>query len=434
MLGGGTWQTQNKVLPGSYINFVSASAISATLSDRGYAAVALPLEWGADNKVIEVTNEDFQKNSLKLFGYSYTDEKLKGIRDIFKNANTVYVYKLTSDGEVAKNDLCTALYSGTRGNNLKTVVSKNLDDDTLFDVKLMFDNLVVDSQTVAEAKDLQPNDYVKWSSGATLTETAGTPLTGGTTKEVTTAEHQKFLDAIESYAFNTMCCASDDEGVKKLYVAHNKRMRDEIGVKYQLVVHNLKADFEGVINVATSVVGDSEPAYGAVYWVTGASAGCAVNRSNLNKAYDGEYELDTALTQNELIKAIQNGELVFHKVGEDVRVLKDINSLTSFTEDKGQVFSSNQTIRVIDQVANDSAAIFNTKYLGQYPNDSAGRMSLWVDMVFLREELQRLRAIQGYSSEDTVITQGNSKGAVLLEETITPVHVMEQLYMTTVIA
>ena len=34
-LGGGSFISQNKVLPGAYINFVSAASASATLSDRG---------------------------------------------------------------------------------------------------------------------------------------------------------------------------------------------------------------------------------------------------------------------------------------------------------------------------------------------------------------------------------------------------------------
>ena len=41
-LGGGVWVTQNKILPGSYINFVSVKRANASLGERGY--VALPLE------------------------------------------------------------------------------------------------------------------------------------------------------------------------------------------------------------------------------------------------------------------------------------------------------------------------------------------------------------------------------------------------------
>ena len=88
-LGGGTFVVQNKELPGAYINFVSAASATATLSDRGIATMALDLDWGVDNEIFEVTNEDFQKNSLKIFGYDYTHDRLKGLRDLFLNAQTL---------------------------------------------------------------------------------------------------------------------------------------------------------------------------------------------------------------------------------------------------------------------------------------------------------------------------------------------------------
>ena len=64
-LGGGSFTTQNKELPGTYINFVSAASASAALSDRGIATMPLELDWGVEDAVFEVTNEDFQKNSRK---------------------------------------------------------------------------------------------------------------------------------------------------------------------------------------------------------------------------------------------------------------------------------------------------------------------------------------------------------------------------------
>ena len=63
-LGGGTFISQNKVLPGAYINFVSVAQASATLSDRGIVTMPLDLDWGAEGKVFEVTAEEFLKNSL----------------------------------------------------------------------------------------------------------------------------------------------------------------------------------------------------------------------------------------------------------------------------------------------------------------------------------------------------------------------------------
>lgn len=57
MLGGGTFTAQNKKLPGTYINFASASRASASLSDRGIVAIPLLMDWGAADEVFEVSNE-----------------------------------------------------------------------------------------------------------------------------------------------------------------------------------------------------------------------------------------------------------------------------------------------------------------------------------------------------------------------------------------
>ena len=133
-LGGGTFTAQNKVLPGTYINFVSAASASTNLSDRGVATMPLELDWGAEGKVFEVTNEDFQKNSMKIFGYAFDDPKMKGLNDLFLGAQTLYAYRLNGGGVKATNTMATALYSGTRGNDIRIAVQKNADDADKFDV------------------------------------------------------------------------------------------------------------------------------------------------------------------------------------------------------------------------------------------------------------------------------------------------------------
>ena len=146
MLGGGTFVTQNKELPGAYINFVSAASANATLSDRGIVTMPLLMDWGKDGEIFEVGSGDFQKDSLSIFGYDYTHDKLKGLRDLFLNARTLYAYKLTSGGKKAENNFAKALYSGVRGNDLKIVIQVNADDDTLFDVKTLLDMADVGAQ------------------------------------------------------------------------------------------------------------------------------------------------------------------------------------------------------------------------------------------------------------------------------------------------
>lgn len=53
-----------------------------------------------------------------------------------------------------------------------------------------------------------------------------------------------------------------------------------------------------------------------------------------------------------------------HRVNSDIRILDDINSMVSVTDTQGELFKDNQTVRVIDQIGNDIAVLFSTKYLG----------------------------------------------------------------------
>lgn len=430
-LGGGTFTTQNKELPGAYINFVSAASANAALSDRGLATMPLELDWGVDGEVFEVTNADFQKNSLKIFGYDYAHEKLKGLRDLFLNTQTLYAYKLTSGGKKAENTYAEALYCGVRGNDLKILIQKNADNDSFFDVKTMLDTMVVDEQTVLKASDLIANEFVKFKENASLEVTVATPLTGGENGTVDGTAHQTYLNKIESYTYNTMGVVVTDEVTKGLYNAFVNRLRDEMGIKFQLVLHDYaKADYYGTISVKNKVLDDGWSEAALVYWVTGIQASCEVNKSNQNKIYNGEFTIDTNYTQTDLKKAIKAGEFTLHKVGSSVRVLEDINTMVTTSDTQSDIFKENQTVRVMDQIANDIAVLFNTKYLGVVPNNASGRISLWSDIVKHHEELQDIGAIEEFTGSDVIVAQGNTKKSVVVTDAVTVVNAMSKLYMT----
>ena len=432
-LGGGTFLVQNKVLPGSYINFISAARATATLSDRGVAAMPLELDWGNDTDIFSVDSGQMQKDSMKIFGYDYTHESLKPLRDLFLNIRLGYFFRLNGGGAKASCQFATALYTGTRGNDIMIVVEPNEEyeevTNEVYDVTTAVDGFAVDVQKgVKYSNQLNDNDWVIWNKTATLEFTVGTPLEGGTNGAVVNMNHQIFLDKVESYNFNTIGCPSTDNVLKGLYAAFTKRMRDEVGVKFQCVLHKyVTPDYWGVISIENNATSE------LVYWVTGLSAGCPVNKSNTNKVYKGEYDVDTNYTQSQLEAAIKAGKFTLHSVNGVVRVLTDINTFISFTEDNNSDFSSNQTIRVLDQIGNDIAYVFNSKYLGEIPNDGAGRISFWNDIVKHHQELEKLRAIENFEPDGVSVEKGDSKKAVVVTDNVTPVNAMEQLYMTVVV-
>lgn len=432
-LGGGTFLTQNKILPGAYINFISVASASATLSDRGIATIPLDMNWGPEGEVITVELGDFQKNSQKIFGYAYTADELKPMREIFLHAKKVHFFRLNTSGVKATCTYATAKYPGTRGNDLRIVIEANensQEDAALYDVSTFLGTLQVDQQkAISKMSDLKNNDYVDFNTGASLDLTASTPLTSGTNGTVEDATFQTYLDKMEAYTFNAMGCLSTDPTITALFASFCKRMRDDVGKKFQVVCFRNLADYEGVVSVKNGLVGDTEnPAL--IPWATGVVAGTAVNKSATNMDYDGEYAVDTDYTQSELEAGIMEGSFMFHLVDDNVVVLEDINTFTSIMDEKSSDFSSNQTIRVLDQIANDIAVLFGTKYIGKVPNDASGRISLWNDIVKHHQELQNIRAIENFSPDNVTVAQGDTKKAVVVTDYVTPVNAMAQLYMT----
>ena len=431
--GGGTFLSYNKVLPGSYINFVSAARATVNVSDRGFAAIAMELDWGVEGDIFKVENGDFQADTLKLFGYDYTHEKMKPLRDLFMKAQTVYMYRLNGGGVKASNEYATAKYSGIRGNDITIIVKTNVDEDGKKDVTTMIGEIKVDVQTVTNSSELVSNDYVEFKESE-LTETAGVKLTGGTNlASVTGTQHQAFLDLLESYSFNVLGCTTKDSIIQKLYVNWTKRMRDEVGVKFQCVVYREAADYEGIINLQNKVLDSGAPENALVYWLTGAEASCAVNATLTNTKYDGEYTIDTKFTQSELAAGIKAGQLLFHNNAGEPYVLTDINSLTTITVEKGEDFTSNQVIRVLDQIGNDIAMLFNTKHLGHTRNIESGREALWKDIVAHHQELVRIQALENFDPKAVTVEKGPTKKSVIVNDPVTPVACMEILYMTVVV-
>lgn len=437
-LGGGTWLVQNKVLPGSYINFSSVAKASATLSDRGYAAAPFVLSWGPENEVFAVTSGEFQKNSKAIFGYSYGHPKMLALREIFLHATTVYCYRLGLGAKKAACALATAKYPGVRGNDLSIVIAVNVDDPDAFDVGTYLDGIQVDLQTVTKAEDLTGNDYVDFKKDLTLEATAGAPLTGGEdVANITGDSHQAFLDKIEAYAFNAMCCPAADPIIVKLYAAYCQRVRDEVGAKFQLIAWKPSTvDYEGVIGVWNSATHPSMDVeeHAVVYWATGAHAGVAVNKSLTNAKYDGELTLNTDYKQAELTAALKAGKFMFHNVNGLTRVLEDINTLLTLSDTKGEVFQSNQTMRVCDQIANDVAVLFNERYLGTVPNDASGRSALWGDITHYIKQLEDIRAVENFDPDTVSCEQGDKKKAVLVTVNgLNIINAMAQLYMSVII-
>lgn len=426
---GGTWDTQNKVAPGSYIKTKSAARSSSTFGDRGVVAFAIEADWGASG-VQKITADDLRRNSVSLFGYELSDAKMRNFREVLAEASTLYVYRLNDGGVKAAVTVgkvtYTAKHAGVKGNSIKVIIENDIDVLGNYKVSTLVDSKVIDIQSVKNVSELAANSYVVFSGTGALAVTdlsAGASLTGGTNSAVTAANHSAFLTAIESYDFNILAYAGIDEEIKTLYVAFTERLRSE-GVLFQTVLYNKAADSDGIISVKNKAI---EEEAGLVYFVAGAEAGCAINKSCTNKKYTGEYTAE-AYNKADMIRYTKLGHLVLNVEGSEAVILEDINTFVSVTDVKDASYSKNQVVRVLDQRAKDIADLFFNKYQGKIANDADGRASLWADLVGRAKEMQNLRAIEEYESDDTKVYAGEAKDSVVIVDGIKPTMAMQKLY------
>ena len=87
--GGGMFTVQNKGLPGSIYKLCIKSKSIRYIGRKRSCCIAIRTgDWGGGN-VITIENEEFQTNCMKILGYSYTDDEVLYLREVFKGANTV---------------------------------------------------------------------------------------------------------------------------------------------------------------------------------------------------------------------------------------------------------------------------------------------------------------------------------------------------------
>lgn len=437
-IGGGTFTLQNKVLPGVYMNFVSASG-GVSAGSRGIASIPAELGWGAEDTIIRMDSGDFNRQAVTVFGYDATAPELLLIREAFKRAKTLLVYRVDGGGSKAAKEIggitVTARYSGTRGNALKVAVLENTDGS--FDVVTYLDTTEMDRQTATEAAGLTANDFIIFGGEGPLSAAVATALEGGTNGTANGAAYTKYLSAVEVEQFNTLCYPGTDSETKGLFVAFVKRLRDDEGKKITCVLTGQKADYEGIINVKNGVVlegGETLPPEKAVAWVCGATAAAEINESLTNTAYDGAVDVSEKYTKSQYEAAIKAGEFVFYAENQQARVLTDINSLTTFAGGKTSDFTSNRLIRVLDGWANDVARIFGASYLGLATNNDTGRQLFKADLVSLGNQYQDIGAISDFESVDIEIDQGAGKRDVAVASALKPNDSMEKLYMTVHVA
>ena len=439
-MAGGFWTSQNKVLPGVYINTKSAANIAASIGSRGIVAICEGLDWGETGKIQPIVPGE---SMYPYIGYDITNTKARFLQEIFKGTDVssppieVLLYRPAGTGGVAAtatistNLTVTANYVGIRGNDINIIISANADNPSAFDVQTVVDGTVVDTQTSATVAGLVKNAWVTFS-GTAIAATAGTALTGGVNPTISSSDHSAFLTALEKWQFDIVIYDGTDGTTAAAYAAFAKRISERVGYKCQCVLAGSSYNSEWVIQINNGVIlndGTTLTAAQCTWWVGGAEAGALYNQSLTYAQYPQAREAATKLTDAQLEAAVTGGQIAFVDTFGSVKICTDIDSLTTVTTDKGAEYKKNRVMRVLNQLCNDIYRYFSLYFIGKVDNNAAGRALLRGWIVGYLNEMQANNGVQNFTAEDVTVEPGNSVDSVLINIAITPVDSVEKVYV-----
>lgn len=448
-MAGGTFdKLVGKVRPGTYANFVSTVQNRLGTSDRGVVVVPLFTHiWGPSAEFLELDVDAPDKEIVKLGFSVYDDDTNKQmllIREAFKNARTVYVYRVNTGTKASAtialdNSVtltATAKYGGTRGNKLAVVLTANTVSG--FDVAVYLDSVkVTEYEGLSTIGDLVAcNDpYIDFTGTASssLSAKASTSLTGGTDVAATSGNLTTFLDDLEKITWNTLAFPVTDSGQQASAKAKIKYMRENMGRKVQVVMPDTASnDYEGVINVVNSVkLGDVSLTHAqACAWVAGSTAAAGNTESLTYRQYEGATDLVDAMTHAQAVAAINAGKFFFSMNDAGVVVVEyDINSLVTFSGGKDESYRKNRVIRVFDTF-ND--AIRENFPPNKFDNSEEG----WAVMEGIGKSILRLFEDAGaiknvdYDADFAVDQSASTGDSTYFDVRIQPIDSAEKLYFT----
>lgn len=475
-----SWKTQNKRRPGAYINVVGKGKDNTGADiGRTLLPISTQLNWGA--KGIIKLNSD--SNFKALLGHDLNDPELLTLHEVLKGSNTVLLLN-NNDGKPAtatESSLpwkFTAMYSGTKGNDLHVTVQKQ---DSKVTVSTLFGTKMVDQQVIDVAKpdNLIDNEFVKFELTSELApqpSTAGnnsngsdgsdsktksaktnnTPvvmaskldglandvtvdLTGGTTVPVQISDLLNDALETEDYDVATTAGLPVDSPLHKQLVNEIKHLRDDNDVKVRGVVPATtdKINYEGISTVANGVVlgdGTELDATVAAGYFAGVSSSADASKSLTYVEYPDAISAYPKFSNDKTIEALEKGQVVFTtKRNETVVIEQDINSLTKVTADKPVFFSKNRVVRTMDTVVTRIKHTFEDMFLGKITNNSAGRDLFKANIVSYLQGLSDAGVINGFDEDDITVVEGNDRDSIVVNLAITPLDSMEKLYMTMIV-
>lgn len=420
-MAGGTWNVTNQpVLPGLYMNFVSAAGTAIQPGVRGVVVAPVKSHWGPVGKFVEVASEaairelytEDESDGASAFTTLYLallggPKKLLAYRIADSTAAPA---ELTLKSAAAAEDSVTlkAKYPGKRGNGFKVTIQPSLTVAGTKELKLYEGGTLLrtisigDGEAGKAAIAINEDPGNRWViaekiADGILADVSGESFAGGTSgiAGITNADYLKATEAFETQDFHVLTLDGvTDAALRVSLAAWVKRVRGEgkgiiatlggtaaedtgADAVNRAIARSAALDFEGIVNVGTGAVmnGKSYSSAQVAAWVAGLIAGQSLKESATYAVSPFE-DVTRRWTHSEQEAGVQNGVLLLVHDGRKVKVLRGVNSLVTLREGQNKGWKKIRKIRVLDQINADLQRTAEDHYIGKVNNTEEGRLAL----------------------------------------------------------
>lgn len=159
---------------------------------------------------------------------------------------------------------------------------------------------------------------------------------------------------------------TDEE--KETVLEYIKEQRTQYHKTFKAVLPNCAAGVEGIVNFTTDNIKVGTKTYGTSEFcprIAGILAGLPLNRS---ATYYVLPEVESITESETPDEDVDNGKLILINDGTKIKIARGVNSLTEFTNEKGQDFSKIKIVEAIDMIRDDIRTTFEDEFVGKVEN------------------------------------------------------------------
>lgn len=416
-----------RTLPGTTVD-VKAGEREAKLSAVGVVAMPLSLSWGDTVTVIERG-----ERTLLPLGYELGDSKLKLPNEVLRSAQRLILYRLNAgspkaQATVAAGITASAKHGGARGNDLKLTVTSI---EGRWQIKTFLGTAEVDAQTIAGVADFVNNGFITLAGSGDLAAVT-VSLSGGSDGEIESGAYTAFMNELEKQQYNIIAYTGSDSTVAQSLVDFVERqcLND---VNVQLVQSVISADNKAVYKNAVGGItaGYTLSAAEASATLAGILAKQGITGSATYFDVAWWQDVNPRLTKTQQEVKTKAGEVLFVYMHGAVKLLYDINSLTTFTEENPRDFCKGLVVRTLDQMASDIKILLDTKAIGKIRNSVDGRARIKGMLVtMLKAQYLDRGYLEAFNADDLTVEEGNERDAIAVTVGVKVADTVDKIYVT----